>query len=138
MVCDAGPGNEGGFLVGSVDIEKAVENWEDIAKDSSIKRNLLIGLTFSAVSVFDDKAPLSEMGLSYIAPPSGTLRDGAVFPLKLVQSASNKPASVSWYCDEAPVKGESVTLRTGSHTIQAHLKYANGARDIVELRVEVK
>ena len=138
MTVDTGPGQTGGFLIGTVDMEKAVGDWLDYVSESGFNNNLLIGLAFRAISTFDDRATLSDMGFSYIELPATPLVAGAVFPLKLVSSVSNKPVSVNWYCDDARVDGDSVTLSAGTHIIQARLQYKDGSSDVVELRLDIQ
>ena len=53
-------------------------------------------------------------------------------------SDSHKPSSVSWSYDFVKVSGSSVKLTAGLHVIQATLSFEGGAKDLLELRLDVK
>ena len=136
MTTDDGPAVEGGFLIGNANLDSATPSWGDYAESLGV--NLLIGFTLDGLSSMDDNATLSDMGISYITPPTGELKAGAVFPLSLQLSQSRKPTSVEWYLDKAKVDGSSVTLTAGAHIVQAVLRFSDGAEDKLELRLDVK
>lgn len=136
MVTDNGPARTGGFMVATFDANKACGDWEDLSEDLGC--NLFIGMSFSEQSAINEKATLSDMGISYIALPTTQLKAGDTFQLELVRSESRNPSSVAWYCDFVKLDGTSVKLSAGTHVIQALLSFEDGDKDMLELRLDVK
>jgi len=63
---------------------------------------------------------------------------GSSFALELVESAAQPVASVAWYFDDEPVTGSSVSLKAGTHVVEAHLTLVSGATQILELTIEAQ
>ena len=90
------------------------------------------------ITVGDYEAP--DMGYNYIADPqSGVYVAGDVLPLTLVETEGDrKPVSdIAWYFDDEPVSGDSVTLTSGYHLVEARFTTAEGKTKVVELELTV-
>ena len=75
-----------------------------------------------------------ELGFNYIANPgNGTYKTGDRFSLDLVRNEDDAPSTVSWTFDGQSVQGGSVTLKAGTHTVEAHLTYPDGSVEVVRL-----
>ena len=97
--------------------------------------NVLFDFT---LTLGDFDAP--ETGYNYIADPGeGYYNSGDVFELTLVETTgSRKPgSSISWYYDGEPVSKKTVTLSSGTHTIEARFTTSEGKTKTVELEVNV-
>ena len=71
---------------------------------------------------------------------NGKYSVGDVFSLGM-ETASNyrAPSSISWFYDDEPVSGETITLtETGVHTISAEITTQDGTRKVVELEIDVQ
>lgn len=80
-----------------------------------------------------------ELGFNYIANPgNGTYRAGDRFDLTLVRYEDDAPSAVSWTFDGQRVQGGSVTLSAGSHTVEAHLTYSDGATEVIRLVIQAQ
>lgn len=100
----------------------------------------LRGITFTCDQVmFAYGNALYDAGINAIANPGrGVYERGEEFPLVLTPS-SHAPSSVSWYYDDAPVSGSSVTLSSGTHTIKAVLSFTKStASETLEQVVTVR
>jgi len=97
------------------------------------------GLVFAIkISIGDYIAP--DTGYSYIADPLlGAYNAGDPFNLTLVETAGDrKPGTpISWYLDDEPVSGSSVTLTAGPHLIEARFTTMEGKTKVVELELDV-
>ena len=74
-------------------------------------------------------------------PGSGTYSVGDEFALTLIEaSGSGRPSgAVSWYFDDEPVSGQSVTLKyAGKHLVEARFPISGGKTKIVELEINVQ
>ena len=105
-------------------------NWSPMKK-----YDLALSATISEVLV---PTALSDIGFHSIDPGSGTYKAGNTFKLRLKETHSRKPSSVSWYYDGALVSDASVQLSAGVHTVEARLDYEGGAQEILEMEMEVK
>ena len=92
------------------------------------------------LTIGDYSAP--DNGYSYIDNPGdGTYSAGTAFALNLVETTGDrKPGSeVSWFYDDEPVSGATVTLsKTGLHTVTARYTTSAGKRKVVELEITVE
>ena len=91
------------------------------------------------LTVGDYEAP--DTGYNYIADPgNGSYSHGDVFNLTLIETAGvRKPSgAISWYYDDEPVSGQTVTLTSGTHVIEARFTTSNGETKSVELEVDVR
>ena len=80
-----------------------------------------------------------ELGFNHIANPgNGTYPAGFRFELALVRYEEGAPSSVSWIFDGRAAQGGSVTLTAGSHTVEAHLTYPDGAAEVIRLVITAK
>ena len=97
------------------------------------------GLVFAIkMTVGDYQIP--DLGYNYIADPLlGAYSAGDTFNLTLVETAgARKPGTdVSWFLDDEPVSGTSVTLTAGSHLIEARFTTSEGKTKVVELELDV-
>ena len=94
---------------------------------------------FDIVLTVGDYNP-SDSGYNFIEDPQGgQYSAGDVLPLNLILTGENrKPAgAVSWFFDDEPVSGTSVTLPSGTHVVEARFTTAAGTRKVVELELEV-
>ena len=70
---------------------------------------------------------------------AGTYRPGDRFSFELVPPEEGEtPASVVWYFDDEPAGADSVTLTAGRHTVDAHLTYSNGRKEVVTLEIKAE
>ena len=91
-----------------------------------------------SITVGDYVAP--DTGYNHIDDPkNGVYRSGDVFALSLVETTGNRQpqTAISWYVDDELVTASSVTLTSGSHTIEAHFTTNEGHRKVVELPLTV-
>ena len=91
------------------------------------------------LTVGDYEAP--DTGYNYIADPgNGSYSHGDVFNLTLIETAGvRKPSgAISWYYDDEPVSGQTVTLTSGTHVIEARFTTSAGETKSVELEVNVR
>ena len=83
--------------------------------------------------------PSSTLNYNVIANPgNGVYTAGSDFTLALEESAAQPVSSVSWYFDDEPISGTSVTLSAGEHLIEAHLSLADGSVKILELSLRAQ
>ena len=90
------------------------------------------------MTVGDYEAP--DMGYNFIADPgNGSYSAGTVFDLTLIETqGERKPGSaISWFLDDESVSGQTVTLTSGTHLIEARFTTTEGKTKIVELEVNV-
>lgn len=88
------------------------------------------------LTIGDYEAP--DTGYNYISDPkNGRYNAGDVFALTLVEtSGARKPGTdVSWYLDDEPVSGSSVTLNGGTHVVEARFTTTEGKNKVVELEL---
>ena len=74
-------------------------------------------------------------------PGSGMYSVGDVFALTLIETTgSGRPnGTVSWFFDDEPVSGQSITLKyAGKHLVEARFPVAGGKTKIVELEINVQ
>ena len=85
-------------------------------------------------------ATLPYDGLDYCTiADAGSYRAGDRFTFELVRAEEiPAPASVVWYYDDEPAGADSVTLTTGTHTVDARLTYADGRQSVLTLEIEVE
>jgi len=89
-------------------------------------------------STFYVTVPSDELDYPVIVTPEeGGYTVGQTFPLSLTEVEGFKPTEVSWFYDDEPVTEDYVVLKTGTHTIEAQLRYASGKRAIVTLDITV-
>jgi len=80
-----------------------------------------------------------ELGFNHIANPgNGSYRAGARFDLELVRYEDDAPSSVSWTYDGQQVSASSVSLTAGSHTVEAHLVYPDGTKEVIRLVIHAQ
>lgn len=83
-------------------------------------------------------APSDDIDYNVIANPgNGVYTAGSRFSFELVESTVRVPESVVWYYDDEPIQADSVTLTTGSHTVEAHITLTTGLTKIVTLEIQV-
>ena len=99
-------------------------------------------ISFSNISYADDavsmyvKVPTGDLDFVTIAD-AGSYRAGDRFTFALVRAEDvEAPVSVDWYYDDEPAGADSVTLTAGTHTVEAHLAFADGARQVLTLEIE--
>ena len=106
-------------------------SWNGV--DSSIE---LSNIAFSNNKVtLHAFVPTSTLGYNVISNPgNGVYTAGSTFNLNLTNGGWNV-SSVSWFLDDEPVSGTSVTLTAGTHVIEAHITLASGESRILELNI---
>ncbi len=82
------------------------------------------------------KAAAPDIGYNYIVPPT-VCEAGAQYDLQVRCTSGQAAKSVQWIHDGYTVRGNSLTLKSGSHLLQARIKLVNGFEDIVELELQV-
>lgn len=100
--------------------------------------NAMISCSLKSPYYLDPNVTLTNLGISYIDLPSGTLTSGQRLPLKLVTSPSEKITSTTWFYDGIPVESESIVLSAGNHILMVRLQYADGREDKVESQIVVQ
>ena len=91
------------------------------------------------LTIGDFDAP--DTGYNYIDDPkNGTYSAGDVFALTLVETeGARKPGTdITWYLDDEPVSGSSVTLTAGAHVVKARFVTTEGKTKIVELELSAE
>lgn len=80
-----------------------------------------------------------ELGFNYIANPgNGIYKAGDRFNLALVRYEDDAPSSVSWTFDGVSVQAASVSLTAGTHTVEARLKFSDGATEVIRLVIRAE
>lgn len=143
VYADDGPSAEGSFMLyyGFSTTQAGGSNWVDVKNDWGWDAtNTLISASVEPVKTINSGATLSDMGISYISVPSGTLTAGSTLPLKVVSSKSFRPQTITWYMDGVKIDGDSVTLTAGKHVIRAKLEYndSDNTEDKLEVRINVQ
>lgn len=112
-------------------------SWSGATSQVSLS-NISYNSTAGTVTL-NASVPSTSLSYNVIAnPKNGSYSAGDVFSLSLASGASQSVTATSWYFDDEPVSGSSITLPAGTHTVEAHLTLASGATQIVELRLEVE
>ena len=138
------PSTDAGFRIGTV--HPAVKgnsfyspfnaersSWKDMfVKNLGIYMDVAMSGTVTEQLEAQD---LTELGYSYIDPGPEKLEEGEKFPLVL--HAAPGVEAVRWTLDGEPVAGESVVLQQGTQALQAHLTYADGRSEVLELLLKV-
>lgn len=114
------------------------DGWIDVNFSGSIIGDALIGFSVKSPIHLAPGTTLTDLGISYIDLPSGTLSGGQKLPLKLVSSPAAKPSDVKWFYDGMPVEGESLVLTAGTHILMVRMQYADGREDKVESQIVVQ
>ena len=70
-------------------------------------------------------------------PSAGNYTAGQSFPLSLALPDGYVATAVAWTLDGASVSGDSITLTSGSHVIEAEVTGESGRKDIVTLEITV-
>ena len=112
--------------------------WQDVNFSGSVIGDALIAFTVKSPIHLASGTTLTDLGISYIDLPSGTLSSGQKLPLKLVSSPAAKPSGVQWFYDGMPVEGESLVLTAGPHILMVRMQYADGREDKVESQIVVQ
>ncbi|MBR1570473.1 MAG: M6 family metalloprotease domain-containing protein [Bacteroidales bacterium] len=99
------------------------------------KYDLALSATVSEVQV---PTSLADIGVHSIYVGKERYAAGDHFPLRLVESPSNKPSSIQWFFDDAEVTASSVVLASGWHTVEARLAYEDGRTEVLEVEIEVR
>lgn len=107
-------------------------SWNGVESDVKLSS---ISYLDNTVTLHAD-VPASTLNYNIIDNPgNGTYAAGSSFALNLVTSEAQPVSNVSWYLDDEPVSGSSVTLSAGTHVIEAHLTLESGETKIVDLTV---
>ena len=87
---------------------------------------------------FTAHVPKANLNFCTIAG-AGSYRPGDRFPFGLVlPEEGDIPVDVVWYYDDEPAGADSVTLTAGRHTVDAHLTYSNGRKEVVTLEIKAE
>lgn len=108
----------------SLDIQQALEHDIVLKRDPTIQPG---------------STNLPAMGYTSIHNPGfGLYQAGTSFKFELVESPSQKVASVAWFFDGKAVTEPSVVLTAGSHTVQAIVTLVSGGKQslLAELKAE--
>ena len=101
-------------------------------------------VSFSAITYADDvvtlRAYVPQEELDYpTIVETEAYEAGSRFSFELnVPDGAEAPASVVWYYDDEPAGADSVTLTSGTHTVDAHLTYADGTRAVLTKEITVR
>lgn len=111
----------------------APKSWNNVFTDISLSQ-----IAYSANKASFVVDGVVAAGLSYptIANP-GNYTAGSSFPLSLELPDGYVATSVQWTLDGASVSGDSITLTSGSHMIEAEVTGESGRKDIVTLEITV-
>ena len=100
-------------------------------------------ISFTEIAYANDvvtlRASVPKLDLDYptiVEAESYRVGDRFAFVLDIPEDAP-VPASVVWYYDDEPAGADSVTLTTGTHSVEAHLSYADGAVEVLSLVLHV-
>ena len=100
-------------------------------------------ISFSEIAYANDvvtlRADVPKYELDYpVIAKSDSYQAGDRFPFVLdVPTDAEAPVSVLWYYDDEPAGADAVTLTKGSHSVEAHLTYADGAVEVLGLVLHV-
>jgi len=94
-------------------------------------------LVISAIVSKDGKI-FSLAGFNMIHVESSGYKAGDMFELKLDESSSNPPSSVTWYVNGEAVSEKQIVLSAGTYVIKADLTYSSGRKECVETRILAK
>lgn len=125
------PARKGNSFYSSFSLERSV--WQDMyVKSAGIYMDVAL-----TAQVVEQEAPesLTELGYAFIDPGKGNYKDGDTLELQVHTPAS--PLSVSWKLDGESIQALTLTLKQGSHSLQARILYGNGREEVVELSLKV-
>ena len=93
-----------------------------------------------SASVAEMRAPdaLSGMGYASIDPGKGNWHAGDTYPLRIREARGMLPQQVTWRMDGEAVDGNSVTLETGWHLIEATVKYSESREEVLRTKINVR
>lgn len=123
LVFEKGNPQEGGMYYGS--FNENTSSWN----------------AYGSGNIIVDVALSPSVPFNYIVDPkNGTYSVGDTFKYELVTATNyREPASISWYFDDEPDSGTSVTLtEKGYHTITAELTLQDGTKQLVEIEISVE
>jgi len=99
-------------------------------------QQLQSGRTVISASITVGSQVIDLSGINFI-PRKQSYSAGETFELTISSSSVNPPSSVTWTVNGEDASG-SLTLSSGTYTIQAHLTFQSGRQEIVETRINVK
>ena len=103
-------------------------SWKEMVKDNQYYTPVLSASIGEPVQ--------AELGFNYISNPgNGSYKAGERFNLTLVRYEDDAPSTVAWKFDGQSVQADSVSLTAGSHTVEAHLTYPDGSREVIRLSI---
>ena len=106
-------------------------SWKEMVKDSQYYTPILSASIGEPVQ--------AELGFNYISNPgNGSYKAGERFDLTLVRYEDDAPSTVAWKFDGQSVQADSVNLTAGSHTVEAHMTYPDGSREVIRLSINAK
>lgn len=106
-------------------------SWKEMVKDNQYYTPILSASIGEPVQ--------AELGFNYISNPgNGSYKAGERFDLTLVRYEDDAPSTVVWKFDGQSVQADSVSLTAGSHTVEAHLTYPDGSREVIRLSINAK
>ena len=131
LVSDNGPYVEGGFFY-LRDVLEPSNDWRELTGV-----NLLLSATLDSVSTIDGRISLPDIGINYISPFPKDIRPGETLALSIVESPSNPPTGVRWYCDGKECAA-SVRAQSGTHTVRAVLSFKDGHKETLETQYQAR
>lgn len=90
-----------------------------------------------SVRLIDNNQVFDVAGFNCIAKDS-SYKSGDIFTLKLKESSSNPPSSVSWNVNGKTVTANTIPLVSGTYIIRANLTYPSGRAETVETNILVE
>ncbi len=101
-------------------------------------QNCQFGNFVISATVVNNMAVIGLAGINMIHVESSGYEAGDTFELRLDQSASNPPSSVTWHVNGEAVSANQITLSAGAYVIRADLTYSSGRQECVETRILVR
>ena len=140
MFTDRGQAVAGGFCMyyDFSSTEPGGKQWTEPAFKWGWKSgNALIGFTMKDQPYVDRDATLTDLGYPYIQVPEGKLRAGDTLDLKVVGSLARPYAGISWKMDGDFLEGDSITLTSGEHEIEAVMHYDDKSTETLQITITV-
>lgn len=125
-------GSKFAFPVSATQNSYTAQSWNGVSSSISLSN---ISYANNQVNLYAS-VPSSNIDYTVINNPgNGLYHAGDNFSLSLVEAEAESVSSVSWFFDDEPVSGNSVSLKAGSHTIEAVLTLSTGVVKTVTLEL---
>lgn len=128
-------GSRFAFPVSSTNRSYTAKSWNNVNSDIPLSQ---ITYSNNKVTLYAT-VPSPDLDYNVIANPgNGIYQSGDTFQLELIEAEAQPVSAVAWFFDDEPVSGTAVTLRSGSHTVEAQLTLVGGSTQIVTLHITVQ